>query len=105
MIIRVDPVLKFLKDRTFHCPHLNNARITPEQCVGRQLREIETKFFGRKLIVNNTIFDAYCRSGCCQTGLVHLKRREPEAYALRMRERKAKDRKKVPCIHLGAVTT
>jgi hypothetical protein len=90
-----DPVLTFLR-RTFKCKMLNNARLTPQQCVARQLREVETKFFGRKITVNNTIFDRFCRSGCCETGLVHLRRLNPSAAKTREKERRKAERTE-PC--------
>lgn len=97
-----NPVERFLKqNKTFKCVSLSNARMTPDQCVARQLREVETKYFGRKITVNNTIFDRYCRSGCCKVGLVHLKKLLPEAHRVRVREAKAT---KNPCKPLGDAT-
>ncbi len=98
-----DPVLTFLR-KTFKCPMLNNARLTPAQCVGRQLREVETKMFGRKIIVNNSAFDRWCRSGCCEKGLVHLRRMQPKAYDVRMKEKKKRE-KKEPCRPLAGGTS
>lgn len=92
-----DPVAVFVARQTFHCKPLN-ANLTPEQCKDRQLREIETKMFGRKLTVNNSLFDRYCRSGCCPTGLVYLKKLAPAAYKVRVKETKAR---KTPCTQLA----
>ncbi len=93
-----DPVTLFLKRNTFRCKPLN-ADLTPEQCKERQLREVETKYFGRKLIVNNTPFDAWCRSGCCETGLIYLRKLAYKAYLTRVKERRKK--KAAPCKPLG----
>jgi hypothetical protein len=95
MALAKDPVLTFLR-KTFKCKMLNNARLSPQQCVARQLREVETKYFGRKITVNNTLFDKWCRSGCCETGLVHLGRIAPSAMKVRLAEKKKRERKE-PC--------
>lgn len=97
---RPDPITAFLKRQTFHCRPLN-ATLSPEQCVERQRREVETKFFGRKLTVNNTPFDKWCRSGCCTTGLIYLRKLDPKAWATRMKERK---KSRQPCKPLGDQT-
>ncbi len=75
------------------------ANLTPEQCAERQEREVETKYFGRKLIVNNTPFDSWCRSGCCETGLIHLRKLRYKLYLVRLKERRKK--KAPPCKPLG----
>lgn len=95
-----DPVEAFLRSNTFVCSHLGNARITPEQCAGRQQREIETKMFGRKITVNNSPQDKWCRSGCCALGLPHLRRYDYKAYLKRVKERNRKRRSF--CKPLGA---
>jgi hypothetical protein len=88
----------FVRKNTFVCEHLNNARITPEQCVARQLRQVEMKYFGRKITVNNTIFDQFCRSGCCKIGLVQLRKLAPDVHRVRLAEVK---KKTTPCRPLG----
>jgi hypothetical protein len=100
---REQAIETFLKRYTFHCKALN-VTLTPEECRDRQLREVETKYFGRKLIVNNTIFDRYCRSGCCQQGQQVLVKLEPKAAKAKLREVKHRD---APChqMHLGVSDT
>ncbi len=70
-------VAAFLKRRTFFCKFLR-ALLTSEQCEARQGREIKRVAYGRKITLNNTPLDRYCRSGECEQGkeqLVKLKRR------------------------------
>jgi hypothetical protein len=63
-----EQVEEFLRAKTFKCPYLSNARLTPEQCDSRQSREIEVAYFGRKINLNNTPQDRFCRSGECKLG-------------------------------------
>lgn len=95
-----DPVALFLKKNTFRCKPLN-ANLAPEECVERQLREVETKMFGRKILVNNSAFDKFCRSGCCEVGLVYLKKMRYKSWLTRLAEKR---KKKPPCKPLGDQT-
>ena len=98
--VAADPVSLFLRKNTFRCRPLN-ANLTPDECVGRQLREVETKMFGRKILVNNSAFDKYCRSGCCEIGLVYLRKLRYKAWLTRLAERR---QSKAPCKPLGDKT-
>ena len=82
-----DPVSLFLKRSTFRCKPLN-AALTPEECVTRQLSEVETKMFGRKITTNNAPQDRFCRSGCCAQGLIFLRKLRYSAWVTRMKEKK-----------------
>ena len=95
-----DPVSLFLRKNTFRCKPLN-ASLTPEECVTRQLREVETVYFGHKLTVNNSSFDKYCRSGCCETGLIYLRKLAYKAWLARLAEKR---KTKPPCKPLGDQT-
>lgn len=86
----------FMKRYTFHCQAMN-VFITPEECRERQRREVETTYFGRRVVLNNTPADRYCRSGCCSQGLVHLKRLDPRLHRQRAAEVKRRDE---PCHRL-----
>jgi hypothetical protein len=57
----------FLRRRTFFCPSMC-AWLRREECVDRQKRKATTKYYGRKIIVNNTPFDKWCRSKACKVG-------------------------------------
>lgn len=98
--VSADPVTLFLKKNTFRCKPLN-ANLAPDECVERQLREVEMKMFGRKILCNNSAQDKWCRSGCCETGLIYLRKLRYSAWVTRMREKK---KTKPPCKPLGDKT-
>ncbi len=79
---RKPTVETFLRRRTFFCPALC-ARFRREECVERQGRKAITKYYGRKIIVNNTPFDQWCRSGDCKVG--HRSKQIVEARRKRAR--------------------
>jgi len=81
--VSADPVLAFLHRRTFFCTKLN-ANLTPEQCYDRQRRKTETKAYGRKITLNNTPQDRYCRSGDCRQG-------KEQVVKIRFRKRRARE--------------
>lgn len=95
--VAADPVALFLKKNTFHCK-VFKANLTPDECADRQLREVETKMFGRKILVNNSAFDRWCRSGCCETGLIYLRKLHYKAWLARLKEKR---KTKPPCKPLG----
>lgn len=95
--VAADPVSLFLRKNTFHCKSLN-ANLTSSECADRQVREVEMKMFGRKILSNDSLFDRFCRSGCCAVGLVHLRKHRYKEWLLRLKEA----RKRVaPCKQLA----
>lgn len=95
--VAADPMALFLRKHTFHCKALV-ANLTPEECAGRQLREVEMKMFGRRILTNDAAPDRYCRSGCCQQGLIFLRRLNYKAWLSRL---KARRESKAPCRTFG----